>query len=106
MKEPDWSLPGMEKFSEEQIRHLKRAIENRNIVESIHCLGWALWPTDNRGYYDSGFLRTIADFLDIQNKPFWDEYDKACEEAAQNDGESVTDFNYFVDFDEGFPDGG
>lgn len=81
MEQVNWLLPGMEKFSDQQLNAIKRSLDNEDIVNSIHCLGWALWPTENRGYYDSDWLRVIADFLEIQNKPFWDEYEAYC--AAQ-----------------------
>jgi len=80
----DWTLPGMEKFSEADIRFLKKTITDEDLVNSIHCLGWALWPTTNRGYYNEDVLRKLADFIEIQNKPFWDEYDKHCEEYFKN----------------------
>ena len=76
----DWNLPGMENFSDERKKNLSRAILNGTIVDGLACLGWALWPTKNEGYYDEAWLRCIADFLEIQNKPFWDSYDKWCEE--------------------------
>jgi len=77
----DWGLPGMDAFSERDIDYFKRSILAGDIVESMSCLGWALWPTENKGFYDTSSLRMIASFLEIQNKPFWDEYDKYCEES-------------------------
>ncbi len=91
-KGPHWFLPGMEKFSEQQLSALKRAIDDTSIVNSIHCLGWALWPTKNQGYYDSEWLRTIADFLEIQNKPFWDEYETYCNSNEPLDDEESFSF--------------
>lgn len=78
----NWSLPGMENFTPERVRNLTKAIEDELIVHSIHCLGWALWPTKNEGYYDTAWLRCIADFLEIQNKPWLDEYDEYCEQMG------------------------
>ncbi len=49
-------------------------------------MGWSLWPTKNTGYYDTEHLRAIADFLEIQNKPFWDAYDRYCEEQMATEG--------------------
>ena len=83
LEQVDWTLPGMEKFDQRTLDSFKRSIEQGDIVNSIHSLGWALWPTVNRGYYDSDHLRQIADFLEIQNKPFWDEYDRYCEEQER-----------------------
>lgn len=77
----DWAAPGMEKFTERELKYLRRCIEQEDIVCSIHSLGWALWPTTNRGYYDSDLLRKIADFLEIQNKIYWKGYD---EEEPEN----------------------
>lgn len=76
----NWTLPGMEVFSDREKEILIRSIQLGDIVNSIHSLGWALWPTKNRGYYDSEHLRMLAAFLEIQNKPFWDEYDNWCNE--------------------------
>jgi len=92
LEKVDWTLPGMEKFTEDQRRLLERLIENEDIVHSLSSLGWALWPTSNRGYYDENFLRMIADFIEIQNKPVWDEYDKWCQENI--------DENDFIDSEE------
>lgn len=89
MEQVNWFLPGMEKFSEQQLSAIKRSLDNEDIVNSIHCLGWALWPTENRGYYDSEWLRVIADFLEIQNKPFWDEYEAYCQ-AQQEEAEAAA----------------
>jgi hypothetical protein len=97
LEKVDWKLPGMEKFHEHQIKTLKRSIEIGTIVNSIHSLGWSLWPTKNEGYYDEHWLRTIADFIEIQNKPFWDEYEKYCEEQHQRDEENnVEDDDFFT----------
>lgn len=87
----DWTLPGMEKFSEDDIRFFKRELEDEEggIVYSIQCLGWGFWPISNRGYLDEHLLRKIADFIEIQNKPFWDDYEKYCQETM--------DENDFVD---------
>ncbi len=81
LAEVKWDLPGMEQFSDNQRQVLIRCIQGGDIVNSIHCLGWALWPTQNKGYYDTEHLRMIATFLEVQNKPFWDEYEAYC--AAQ-----------------------
>ena len=83
LEKVDWTLPGMEKFSADDIAFFKRDIADPDggIVNSIHCLGWAYWPVRNKGYLDEQLLRVIADFIEIQNKPFWDEYDAYC--AAQ-----------------------
>ena len=74
----NWSLPGMESLTDYQKTALIRYIQHGDIVCSLHCLGWAFWPTENRGFYDATSLRTIATFLEIQNKPMWDEYDDYC----------------------------
>lgn len=89
--EPDWTLPGMEKFSDDDIAFFKRdlAASDGSIVNSIHSIGWALWPTTNKGYFDENLLRKIADFIEIQNKPFWDEYDEYCRNRPQDDLEPV-----------------
>lgn len=78
LEQVNWDLPGMEKFDDRTKEIFIRSIQQGDIVNSIHSLGWALWPTKNRGYYDSHHLRQIADFLEIQNKPFWDEYKAYC----------------------------
>lgn len=78
LAEVKWDLPGMEQFNDHQRETLIRCIQGGDIVNSIHCLGWALWPTQNKGYYDSDHLRMIATFLEVQNKPFWDEYEAYC----------------------------
>lgn len=102
MEQPDWNLPGMENISEHDIRWLKKSIENEDIVKSIHCLGWAFWPTKNVGYYDERTLRVMADFIEIQNKPFWDEYDAYCEQElrARDEEELPVDKKQpdFLDF--------
>jgi hypothetical protein len=77
----DWDLPGMDKFGEDTRRWLTKAILDGDIVEAMCSLGWSFWPTTNRGYYDERHLRAIADFLEIQNKPFWDSYEKYCSEC-------------------------
>ena len=41
----------VEAFSDRQKETLIRCIQLGDIVNSIHSLGWALWPTKNRGYY-------------------------------------------------------
>ena len=73
----NWELPGMEKFSKDDIAFFKREIghEKGGIVKSLHSLGWSYWPIANRGYLDHRLLRVIADFIEIQNKPFWDDYE-------------------------------
>ena len=78
LSEVKWDLPGMEQFNDHQKETLIRCIQGGDIVNSIHCLGWALWPTENKGYYDTEHLRMIATFLEVQNKPFWDEYEAYC----------------------------
>lgn len=82
----DWTLPGMEKISKDMNRWLIRIIEDEELVHSIACLGWAFWPTKNGGYLDQQTLRVLADFIEIQNKPFWDEYD-----AYYDSQEPLTD---------------
>ena len=73
----DWNLPGMEQFNEKDKQCLISLIEKGNIVLSYFITeGWAFWPTRNEGYYNSRLLRNIANFLDIQNKPFLDEQDR------------------------------
>lgn len=76
----DWRLPGMAKFDDDEREHIERMILGGDIVDSIHCNGWAFWPTENKGYYDARILRRIAGFIEIQNKPMEDAYDKWCEE--------------------------
>ena len=76
----DWTLPEMEKVSESNRLLLTRLICDGTIVNSIRSMGWAFWPTKNKGYYDPWLLRLIADFTEAQNKPFWDEYEKWSEE--------------------------
>ena len=73
----NWKLPGMEKFSESDIAFFKREIAHKQaaLVHTLPSLGWAYWPTTNRGFLDAPLLRRIADFIEIQNKPFWDEYE-------------------------------
>jgi cell division septum initiation protein DivIVA len=73
----NWELPGMEKFSKDDIAFFKREIghEKGGIVKNLHSLGWSYWPIANRGYLDHRLLRVIADFIEIQNKPFWDDYE-------------------------------
>ncbi len=83
MNAPDWTLPGMELIFEHDKDWLKKAIEQEDIVNSVDCLGWGFWPTQNRGYYDERVLRVMADFLEIQNKPFWDEYHAYCEQELR-----------------------
>lgn len=96
-----WDLPGMEKFDDRERQHFIRSIQQGDIVTSIHSLGWALWPTTNRGYYDSENLRRIADFLEIQNKPFWDDYERYCDEQQSgatdeaDAGDSPAGFDLF-----------
>ena len=80
MDKVDWSLPGMDKFSSDDIAFFKRDIATEQnpdgaLVNSIQSLGWAYWPIKNKGYLDERLLRKIADFIEIQNKPFWDEYE-------------------------------
>lgn len=82
----DWSLPDLKKFSEADIAFFKRNIYTEDnpdgaIVNSIASVGWSYWPRTNQGFLDANLLRKIADFIEICNKPFWDEYDKYC--AAQ-----------------------
>lgn len=89
----DWGLPGMENFTEQDKMILERCILGGDIVNSVSCLGWALWPTSNKGYYDENHLRRIADFIEIQNKPFWDEYDQWCLEHQDDLLEDVGDFD-------------
>lgn len=79
----DWNLPGMEKFNEENVRCFTKLILGGDLVTDISCTGWALWPTSNKGFYPDYFLRQIADFIEIQNKPFWDDYEKYCHEQEQ-----------------------
>ena len=89
LEQVDWNLPGMEEITPQQRETLTRSILNGDIVNSIHSLGWSLWPTKNRGYYDEVWLRCIARFIEIQNKPFWDDYEKYCDglmEAEDDDG--------------------
>jgi hypothetical protein len=74
----DLTLPGMEAFTEEDCRWLIRCIEQGDLVYTISSLGWALWPTENRGYYDARLLRKLADFIEVQNKPMEEEYDRHC----------------------------
>lgn len=71
----DWNLPGMEKFDAITSDWLTRLILDGQLVNSIVCLGWGFWPTQNRGYLNDYYLRILADFIEIQNKPFWDEYE-------------------------------
>lgn len=78
----DWGLPGMEGIDKRDRDSITRSILSGDIVNSYYCMGWALWPTCNRGYYDERWLRKIADFLEIQNKPFWDEYEEYCKRDA------------------------
>lgn len=74
-----WDLPGMDKFSEEDIAFFKRDIlKGEGIVDSIHSIGWSYWPTANNGFLNEHLLRKIADFIEIQNKPFWDDYEAYC----------------------------
>ena len=80
LEKVDWNLPGMEVFGEDSLRWIKRSILDEDIVNAIACLGWGFWPTKNRGYYDEHSLRKIADFIEIQNKPFWDEYERYCDD--------------------------
>jgi hypothetical protein len=80
LEQVDWDLPGMENIGEDMTRWLVRLIREGELINSIHCLGWGFWPTKNGGYLDERTLRVLADFIEIQNKPFWDEYDKWCEE--------------------------
>ena len=93
----DWTLPGMEKFSNEDIAFFKRDIikEDSSIVNSIDCLGWAYWPITNHGYLNARLLRKIADFTEIQNKPWEDEYDRYCSEQAELELLPDEDFSDF-----------
>ncbi len=86
LEQVDWDLPGMENIGEDMTRWLVRLIREGELINSIHCLGWGYWPTKNGGYLDERTLRVLADFIEIQNKPFWDEYEAYC--AAQ---EPLTD---------------
>ena len=78
----DWTLPGMEKFSEDDIAFFKRDIadDDGGLVCEMACLGWGFWPVKNKGFYDERLLRVIANFIEIQNKPIWDAYDVYLEE--------------------------
>lgn len=87
----DWSLPGMEKISEDNKKFLTKLILEEDLVNSVHCLGWAFWPTKNNGYLDERLLRLLADFIEIQNKRFWDEYDKYCQEHAEEMSEEMSE---------------
>lgn len=84
LEKVNWELPGMEQFDERTTEWIKRTILDGDIVEAICCLGWSLWPTTNHGYYDEWHLRKIADFLEIQNKPFWDSYEKQYENPEES----------------------
>ncbi len=80
LEQVDWNLPGMENIDEDMTLWIVRLIREGELINSIHCLGWGFWPIKNGGYLDERTLRVLADFIEIQNKPFWDEYDKWCEE--------------------------
>ncbi len=83
LEQVDWNLPGMENFSKDNKEYLTRFILDGTLVNDATCLGWALWPTKNEGFYDEKILRVIADFIEIQNKPFWDDYAAYCYEQEQ-----------------------
>jgi hypothetical protein len=84
----DWALPGMELFPAAFMRLIIRMVKEGDLVHEMCCLGWAYWPTKNRGYLDSGVLRHIADFIDIQNKPFWADYERYCD--AEREREAIN----------------
>lgn len=52
------------------------------------------WPTDNRGYYDSFTLRTIADELDKMNGPWNDRIEEYFETQEEAD-KDTPDFRRF-----------
>jgi len=79
----NWSLPGMEDLSKDDISWITRLIEGGDLVTDISCLGWAYWPTQNKGFLDERLLRTLANFIEIQNKPLWDGYDEYCEQNEE-----------------------
>lgn len=84
----NWDLPGLDKFSEEDRRFIELCITQEDIVFSIHSMGWAYWPVKNRGFLNERMLRLIADFIEAQNKPFWDECEK---HLATSDTEYTDD---------------
>lgn len=86
----DENLPGMEDFTSDQLRTIIRMICDLDIVNDISCLGWSFWPYENKGYYDENLLDTISKFIRIQNKPFWDDYYKWCEEIEK---ENIDEFS-------------
>jgi hypothetical protein len=80
LEKVDWTLPGMDKLGDDMIRWITRLIKDEEVVNDISCLGWAFWPVKNGGYLDERTLRVLADFIEIQNKPFWDDYERYCNE--------------------------
>lgn len=85
LKTVDWTLPGMEKFSQADLDFFEREIvaDDPHIVNAMASLGWAYWPVSNKGFLDERLLRKIADFIEIQNKPFWDSYEEYCRKEAE-----------------------
>lgn len=90
----------MEEFSESDVEFFKRSIgsEDSAIVNSVHSLGWALWPVKNQGYYNEDTLRKIARFIEIQNKPLWDGYDEYCKNIEVTGYED--EYGNLIDFEE------
>jgi len=85
----DWNLPGMEKFSEHTKDWLTRLIKEDQLVNQLASLGWSFWPTRNIGFFDERSLRNLADFIEIQNKPFWDGYEEYCKQSLESEEEET-----------------
>jgi hypothetical protein len=73
-----------------------------SLLNDPAMLGWGFLPNEQTakgGYFDEHTLRILADEIERRNKPFWDEYDRYCEELAKlNPDEKSVDKDTFSEF--------
>ena len=66
----------------------KKLEDDGMLLDTISSLGWGFWPMNKdgkyTGYLDEGALRALADEIERRNKPFWDEYNKYCEDLEKS----------------------